>query len=61
MNAKTIWKLQRAAAHLVAPILRATGYRFGKAWRGNGVIDHVAANQIADGIVPFPIDEFRFE
>lgn len=61
MNAKTLWKLQRAVAHCVAPLLRLTGYRFSKAWRGNGVIDHVAANLIADGFSPFPIDSVKFE
>jgi len=42
----------RATARMVAPILRITGYRFTKAVRGQWVIDHVAANLLADGIEP---------
>jgi hypothetical protein len=35
-----------------APVMRLTGFRFSKAWRGNTLIDHVAANLLADGIKP---------
>jgi hypothetical protein len=52
--------LQRGAAYLVAPVLRVTGLRFSKAWRGNGVVDHIAANVLADGGTPFPLREFNF-
>jgi len=49
------YKLQRLVALAVAPILRATGYRFGKAWRGNWIVNHIEANLEADGIKTQPI------
>lgn len=49
---KAQYYIGRASAHLIAPILRVTGYRFGKAWRGQWIVDHVAANLLADGITP---------
>jgi hypothetical protein len=57
-TARALWKMQRGVAHLVAPVTKRTGYRFSKAWRGNGVVDHIAANLLADGETPFPINEF---
>ena len=60
MSIKTIWHLQRGMAYLVVPILRITGLRFSKAWRSQHVIDHVAANVLADGLAPFPLRDFKF-
>jgi hypothetical protein len=42
--------LKYIAADLFVPIMRVTGFRFTKAWRGNKVIEHVYANLKADGI-----------
>jgi hypothetical protein len=55
---KTAWQLQRGVAHVVAPLLKLTGWRFSKTWRGNRVVDHIAANILADGGTPFPIADF---
>jgi hypothetical protein len=52
LTIKTQYYIGRTTAHLVTPILRITGYRFGKAWRGQWIVDHVAANLLADGITP---------
>jgi hypothetical protein len=49
--------VQTLLALIAAPVLRVTGYRFSKAWRGNGVINHVAANLWADGE---PVVRVRF-
>lgn len=57
-TAKMVWQVQRGVAHLVAPALKATGFRFSKAWRGNRIVDHIAANNIADGDAPYPIADF---
>ncbi|NPT36229.1 hypothetical protein [Paraburkholderia xenovorans] len=55
------YKLQRAAAHLAAPIMRITGFRFSKASRDNrilnAVICRVSANLLAEGIKP---DRLKF-
>lgn len=51
------YELMRAAAHIAAPVMRVTGFRFSKAWRGNKIISHVEANLLADGIKP---DRMRF-
>lgn len=40
------------AARLASPVMRLTGFRFSKAWRGNRIINHVEANLLADGIKP---------
>jgi hypothetical protein len=37
------------AADICIPLMRLTGFRFSKAWRGNPVIEHVYANVKADG------------
>lgn len=55
-TARALWKMQRGVAHLAAPVMKRTGFRFSKAWRGNGVVDHIAANNLADGDAPFTID-----
>jgi hypothetical protein len=44
--------LQTLAAILIAPVMRATGFRFGKSWRGNLWVNHVHANMLADGYRP---------
>jgi len=41
--------LQTLMALLCVPVMRLTGFRFSKAWRGNWVVNHVAANLWADG------------
>lgn len=50
------YTFQRAAAHMAAPIMRATGWRFSKASRDSRVINalicRVSANLLADGIKP---------
>jgi hypothetical protein len=50
------YELQRAAAHIAAPVMRATGFRFSKASRDsriiNAVICRVSANLLADGVKP---------
>ncbi|VVE00142.1 hypothetical protein PIN31115_02060 [Pandoraea iniqua] len=50
------YKFQRAAAHIAAPVMRATGFRFSKASRDNRLINslicRVSANLLADGIKP---------
>lgn len=45
---KLHYRAQFYIAAAVAPILRITGYRFGKAWRGNWIVNHVEANMRAD-------------
>lgn len=59
MNAyqKAKYNFQRFTAFCAAPVLRVTGYRFSKKWRGNPVIDHVAANLMADG---FDVPRMKF-
>jgi hypothetical protein len=57
---KTGIYLRRAVAHAVAPVLRISGVRFSKAWRGNFIVDHVAANVLADGGEPFALSSLRF-
>lgn len=52
----TYW-LQTAAAALCVPVLRLTGWRFSRAWRGNWIVHHVAANLWADG---YPVSICRF-
>lgn len=44
--------LKYAAAVIAAPIMKRTGFRFSKAWRGNPFIAHVTANLLADGVKP---------
>ncbi len=54
-DTRIAYELQRAAAHIVAPVMKLTGLRFSKASRGTWVcvlIDRVAANLLADGIKP---------
>lgn len=51
------YEMMRAAAHIAAPVMRLTGFRFSKAWRGNKIISHVEVNLLADGIKP---DRIRF-
>jgi hypothetical protein len=50
------YAMQRAAAHVAAPVMRATGLRFSKASHDNRVINalicRVSANLLADGIEP---------
>ena len=46
-----------AMARIAAPLMRKTGYRFPKEWRGNKLINHVEANMLADGVKP---DHVRF-
>lgn len=50
------YALQRAAAHIAAPVMRVTGLRFSKASRDNRFINalicRVSANLLADGIKP---------
>lgn len=49
---KIHYQFMRAMAYIAAPIMRKTGFRFSKAWRGNKLINHVEANMLADGIKP---------
>lgn len=42
------WATMTVAA-IVFPALKITGFRFGKKWRGNPFVSHVAANLWADG------------
>jgi hypothetical protein len=59
-DTRAAYELQRAVAHLAAPAMRATGFRFQKSSRGhwiNLVVDRVAANLLADGIKP---DRMKF-
>jgi hypothetical protein len=46
------YELMRAAARIAAPVMRVTGFRFSKDWRGTTFINHVEANLLADGIKP---------
>jgi hypothetical protein len=50
------YEFQRAVAHIAAPAMRLTGFRFSKASRDNrllnAVICRVSANLLADGIKP---------
>jgi hypothetical protein len=50
------YAMQRAAAHVSAPVMRATGFRFSKASRDNRIVNalicRVSANLLADGIKP---------
>lgn len=48
---KAHYMAQHYVAKMVAPVLKLTGYRFGKAWRGNWIVNHVEANMMADGFV----------
>jgi hypothetical protein len=58
------YTLQRAAAHLVAPIMRASGLRFSKKFRDSSVINalicRVSANLLADGIKPGRVNARAF-
>jgi hypothetical protein len=47
---KLHYEMQHLVARISAPVLRQTGYRFSKNWRGNPLINHVEANSMADGI-----------
>jgi hypothetical protein len=48
--------IQRSAARVAAPVMRATGFRFSKASRDNRLINaiicRVSANLLADGVKP---------
>lgn len=46
---KAHYQIMRVAARLAVPLMRLTGFRFSKAWRGNVFINHVEANLMADG------------
>jgi hypothetical protein len=46
------YELMRVTARIAAPIMRVTGFRFSKAWRGNKLINHVEANLRANGTKP---------
>lgn len=46
---KAHYMFQYYVAAAVAPVLRVTGWRFGKAWRGNWIVNHVEANMRAEG------------
>jgi hypothetical protein len=50
------YAFQRAAAHVAAPVMRATGFRLSIDSRDNRVINalirRVSANQLADGLMP---------
>jgi hypothetical protein len=50
------YKFQRATAHIAAPVMRVTGFRFSKASRDSRVINalicRVSANLLADGVAP---------
>ena len=46
------YHIGRLTAWLVFPVLKGTGWRFSKSWRGCWWLDHVAANLRADGITP---------
>lgn len=54
---KVHYTFMRFTARMAAPMMRLTGFRFSKAWRGNKFINHVDANSWADGIEP---DRMRF-
>lgn len=54
---KAHYLVQHTVAFLVAPVLRLTGYRFSKAWRGNPLVAHVEANLRADG---YPVKRLKF-
>lgn len=41
--------LQTAIALLCVPVMRRTGFRFSREWRGNWFVHHVAAHMWADG------------
>ena len=49
---KIHYLFMHAMARIAAPIMRKTGFRFSKAWRGNTLINHVEANMLADGMKP---------
>ncbi len=49
---KIHYLFMHAMARIAAPIMRKTGFRFSKAWRGNKLINHVEANMLADGMKP---------
>ena len=55
-----MYYFKRITAYAVSPILRVTGYRFSKAWRGNPIVDHVAANILAEGVKPGTCVGYRF-
>jgi hypothetical protein len=54
--ARVHYEQQRAVAHVAAPFMRWTGFRFSKKSRSNrllnAVICRVSANLFADGITP---------
>lgn len=52
---KLHYTMQHTIAKAVAPVLRVTGYRFSKAWRGNWIVNHVEANMMADGFDVKPL------
>jgi hypothetical protein len=54
---KAQYHFQCAMAIVAAPLMRLTGFRFSKAWRGNPIINHVEANLMADG---FDVPAIRF-
>jgi hypothetical protein len=54
---KTHYQFMRAMAVIAAPVMRLTGFRFSKAWRGNPIINHVEANLMADG---FDVPAIKF-
>jgi hypothetical protein len=54
---KVQYHFGRAMARLAVPLMRATGFRFSKAWRGNPIINHVEANLMADG---FDVPAIKF-
>jgi hypothetical protein len=39
------YEFMRLTARIAAPIMRITGFRFSKAWRGNRLINHGKANR----------------
>lgn len=47
---KAHYQVRRAVAIVAVPLMRVTGFRFSKAWRGNPIINHIEANLMADGI-----------
>jgi hypothetical protein len=55
--AKAQYHFGRATARLAVPLMRLTGFRFSKAWRGQSFINHVEANLMADG---FDVPVIRF-
>lgn len=54
---KVHYQIMRTTARLAVPLMRLTGFRFSKAWRGNLFINHVEANLMADG---FEVPALRF-